>query len=129
MDPDVFFKVTGGQLLDQSKVALLRNFQTYFWPNEQYPYLKEDLDANVEGLIINIEEQSVLDRLNFFEDDEYFLQKVEVEFRGHITSAMCYFPSNKLSIRQNKKKWSLSEWAVCKDSYMKMVSTYFNECD
>jgi|OM-RGC.v1.027055736 hypothetical protein len=129
MDPDVFFKVTGGQLLDQSQIGILRYHETYFWPHEQYPYLEKKLSSKVEGLIINVREQSVLDRLNFFEDDEYFLQKIEVECKDQLVSVMCYFPTKKLPRQHHKKKWSLSKWEKYKDSYMKMVLKYFNNRD
>ena len=126
MDEDVFHVVSNGHRLKSSKQATLSGYKTYFWPGQQFPYLKKEAGSTVNGLLINIDSKEALRRINYFEDTDYSLKQVVVHdlSTNEIFKAMTYFPTDKLKSDVVSKEWTFSEWKKCKKSYLEMTMRF-----
>ena len=75
MCPEVYEAITGKPL--EAESATLSHFKIYSLQNRVYPGIIPSQDSEVKGLV-TIADQETLDRLDYFEGEEYTRTLVEV---------------------------------------------------
>ena len=92
-----------------------------FWvaklPHESYPMLIRNESKKAQGqLLIGLSEAD-LDRIVFFEGEEYVLRECEVETGGGDTLTALYFDEGVMPPAK-MESWDFEEWAANSKDYM-----------
>lgn len=75
MCPKVYEAITGKPL--EAENATLNDFKIYSLQNRVYPGIIPSINSEVKGLLAKVD-QAILDRLDYFEGEEYTRTLVEV---------------------------------------------------
>ena len=92
--------------------------------DDHYPVLVPEKGCDTQGLIIRGLSEEALDRIVFFEGEEFVLQSIQVLRENDQTEAVNYFADN------NRKEisdtdWSMGEWQrTTKSDTMPRVKRY-----
>ena len=88
MCPEVYEAITEKPL--EAENATLNHFKIYSLQNRVYPGIIPSKDSEVKGLVTKVD-QKTLDRLDYFEGEEYHRTLVEIfDFRGLTCKAWAY---------------------------------------
>jgi hypothetical protein len=110
MDPDLFALVIGRPLAGfATRPAALVGLQRRKVKGESYPILAPQPDGHVDGLLVEGFTDAEMDRIRFFESDDYTLQPVTVALAdGSRTEAQIYASAGVLE--DAGEPWHLEAW-------------------
>lgn len=125
MDPDVLRQV-GGQPLSAltRETATVRGFARHWVEADDYPVLVAREGEQTTGLIIRGLSSLAMQRIEFFEGEEFTLQELWVRNAARQEERVHYFADNQRKPASDRS-WSLAEWQLgTKKSMMPRVERY-----
>lgn len=125
MDSDVL-QLVSGQSLDTMlrEPAEVAGHARRWVLDDHYPVLVADAACRTSGLIIRGLELEAMQRIEFFEGEEFSLEMMQVERPGGQTEQVSYFSS---TLRQpiSDQEWLLEQWQrTTKQHTMPRVERY-----
>ena len=140
MDPDILTLVSGMSLPDLTiDNTLVRGYAQREVAEESYPVLIEVAGASCEGLLINGLTDTAMQRIHFYEGEEYQLSDIDVELMTAASQTNVDSPLNGAAIRQAcyyreagayttlAQSWSFSRWvAEEKTAFLPRVADYMS---
>ena len=110
MHPSVLTKVVDRPILDTELMpAVLSGYRRFTAQDASYPVIKPDATSEVEGLLLKTASARDIARINHFEDEEYFAQKVELRAQNESISAWVYLGLE--TMPASSAPWELDRWA------------------
>ena len=110
LDPELFALVIGRPMADfQIRSAALPGRQRHKVRGESYPILVPQPDGAVEGLLVEGFSTAEMERMQFFESDDYALQPVTVALAdGSRVDAQIYATTG--ALQDTGEAWHLEAW-------------------
>lgn len=108
--------------------ATLHDFCLKTVLNESYPLLVESEGKIVSGKIFVTEDETEIQRLQYFEDEEeYTLSPYIVQTESGEKECLLFFPTSK--IKSSHKSWSYSHWSQVtnKAAFLERVKNYMSQ--
>ncbi len=110
LDNDILRFVLGRDISLENRInASLHGYAKYTYPGDSFPILQPQLDAQAHGAVLLGLTSEDLDRMNFYEGDEYGFAEVEVVLEN---GSLCQAHYNKASDEEiiTDESWSLEAW-------------------
>jgi gamma-glutamylcyclotransferase (GGCT)/AIG2-like uncharacterized protein YtfP len=110
LDHDILRLVLGRKLpADQRIAAALSGYAKYTYPGDSFPILQTQLDAQATGAVLLELTVEDLDRMHFYEGDEYGFAEITVTLDD---GRVCQAHYNKASDEEivSHQAWSLDFW-------------------
>ena len=110
LDNDILRLVLGRELpVDQRIEATLAGYAKYTYPGDSFPILQPQLDAQSNGAVLLDLTAEDLDRMHFYEGDEYGFAQITVTLKD---GQICQAHYNKASDEElvSHQTWSLNHW-------------------
>ena len=118
MDWDVVSLVLNRRSDDLYMVpASLEGFRVAKLPHESYPLLVKDDSKTAQGQLLMGLSESDLDRIVFFEGEEYELKECEVMTEQGQTMTALFFDEGVMPPAE-MENWDFAEWVACSKDYM-----------
>ena len=89
--------------------AILNGYSLQKVKDENYPALFKNQDAKVNGVLVKGFNQKDMRRIQFFEGEDYNLNKMTVEVSGNAEHALVCCATNNIST--SEEKWVFEEWS------------------
>jgi len=88
--------------------AILNGYSLQKVKDENYPALFKNQEAKVNGVLVKGLNQMDIKRIQFFEGEDYNLNKMTVEVSGNVEHALICCATNNIST--SEEKWVFEEW-------------------
>lgn len=88
--------------------AILNGYSLQKVKDENYPALFKNQEAKVNGVLVKGLNQMDIKRIQFFEGEDYNLNKMTVEVSGNVEHALICCATNNIST--SEEKWEFEEW-------------------
>ena len=88
--------------------AILNGYSLQKVKDENYPALFKNQEAKVNGVLVKGLNQMDIKRIQFFEGEDYNLNKMTVEVSGNVEHALICCETNNIST--SEEKWVFEEW-------------------
>ena len=89
--------------------AILNGYSLQKVKDENYPVLFKNQNAKVNGVLVKGLNQKDIRRIQFFEGEDYNLNKMTVEVSGNAEHALICSSTN--NIGASKENWLFEEWS------------------
>ncbi|MEM7283345.1 MAG: gamma-glutamylcyclotransferase family protein, partial [Pseudomonadota bacterium] len=124
LDADVRRVVLGSSMSQVSVVkASFLEHACLKLPDETYPILTEKPGEFVRGAVLHGLDDDLWKRVEFFESDEYELQRIAVTTDNGVEETWCYGAGN--IMEGASETWSLANWqSLHKPQFLDMIGQY-----
>ncbi len=129
MDPEVRQYVFADSISDrQIQPARAQNFQTFTYPGETFPVLSACEGYSVEGEVLLSPSPEALERMAFYEGDEYGMASLEVQLNSGQQLLAHYNQANDESLPLTDI-WCFRRWQQTeRDTLVQMCKRYMERC-
>lgn len=110
LDKDILRAVLGRNIADNEYLeAEVFGVAKYTYPGDSFPILKPQLNSKAQGAVLFNLSTTDLDRINFYEGDEYGFVEIEAQLADGRKIAAQYNAATDQQI-DSQSPWLLSDW-------------------